>query len=125
MPVVMQAGFVVVVLALESDRVGQADVLGEFRALFLGFAPCFVLRAPSGLAVVVGEFLRGAEVVALVPGKDVDRQRFGFIGPERVFFEVVTTFVGRLADEADGFVADGLGHRDEGVGFVDVVDRAA
>jgi hypothetical protein len=33
MPVVVQAGLVVVVLALESDRIGQADLLGEFRRL--------------------------------------------------------------------------------------------
>ncbi len=43
MPVVVQAGFVVVVLALESGRVGQADLLCEFRALFGCLAPRFVL----------------------------------------------------------------------------------
>ena len=57
MPVVVQAGFVVVVLALESNRVGQADLLGELRVLFVCFAPRFVLRAPGGVAFLVGDFL--------------------------------------------------------------------
>jgi hypothetical protein len=57
-----------VVLALESDWVGQADLVSEFGALFGCFAPGFVLRAPGGVAVLVVDFLRGAEVVALVPG---------------------------------------------------------
>ncbi|OCX14113.1 hypothetical protein BBI10_21455 [Pseudomonas graminis] len=69
MPVVVQAGFVVVVLALEPDGAGQADLLGEFRALFGCFSPRLVLGAPGGVAVLVGDFLRGAEVVALVPGQ--------------------------------------------------------
>ncbi|QSB18180.1 hypothetical protein JN403_16575 [Pseudomonas sp. 15A4] len=73
MPVVVQAGFVVVVLALESDRVGQADLLGELGALFGCFSPCFVLRAPGGVAVLIGDFLGRAEVVALVPSQRVDR----------------------------------------------------
>ncbi len=44
MPVVVQAGFVVVVvvLALESDRIGYADLLGELRALLSCLAPRFV-----------------------------------------------------------------------------------
>ena len=74
---------------------------------------------------MIGDFLRGAEVVALVPGEDVDGQCDGFVVPERVFFEVVATGVSWLAYKADGFVADGLGNRDEGAGFMDVVDGAA
>jgi hypothetical protein len=99
MPVVVQAGFVVVVLALEPDRVGQADLLGEFRALFLRLAPRFVVGAPGGIAVLVGDFLRGAEVVALVLGEGADGQCDRFVGPEWVFFEVVAALIGRLAYE--------------------------
>jgi hypothetical protein len=43
MAVVVQAGFVVVVLPLKPDRVGQAGLLGELRALFGCLAPRFVL----------------------------------------------------------------------------------
>jgi hypothetical protein len=91
MAVVVQPRFVVVVLALESDGVGQADVLGEFRALFSGFAPCVVLRAPGGVAVLVGEYLRRAEVVALVPGEDVDWQRPGLCVQSGSFFRQLLT----------------------------------
>ena len=125
MAVVVQAGFVIMVLALEADRVGHADLLGELRTLFGCFAPRFVFGAPGGVAVLVGDFLRGAEVIALVPGEDVDWQRRWFVRPERVFFEVVAALIGRLADEADCFVADRLGHGNESAGLVDVMDRAA
>ena len=74
MPVLAQAGFVVVVLALEADWLGQADLLGELRALFSRFTPRLVLGAPGGVAVVVGDFLRRAEVVALVPGQRINWQ---------------------------------------------------
>ena len=47
MAVVVQAGFVVVVLVLESEWVSQADLLGEFGALFACFAPRFVLGTLS------------------------------------------------------------------------------
>ena len=95
-PVVVQPGFVIVILPLKPDRVGQALALCPFRALFSDFSPRAVLRAPSDLAGGVGEFLWRAEVVALVPGQQAHR-----------------------------LVAQCLGHRDEGAGFVEVVDGFA
>ena len=62
----MQPRFVIVVLALKSDRVGQALTLRPFRTLFFYLTPRFVLRAPGELAVGVGQFLRRTQVVALV-----------------------------------------------------------
>ena len=76
--VVVQPRFVIVVLALKSDRVGQALTLRPFRTLFFYFTPRFVLRAPGELAVGVGQFLWRAQVVALVTaptGKSYDLQR--------------------------------------------------
>jgi len=75
--VVVQPRFVIVVLALKSDRVGQALTLRPFRTLFFYFTPRFVLRAPGELAVGVGQFLWRAQVVALVTaptGKSYDLQ---------------------------------------------------
>ena len=69
----MQPRFVIVVLALKSDRVGQALTLCPFRTLFFYFTLGFVLRAPDDLAVGVGQFLWRAQVVALVPGQYVNR----------------------------------------------------
>ena len=71
--VVVQPCFVIVVLALKSDRVGQALTLRPFRTLFFYLTPRFVLRTPGELAVGVGQFLRRAQVVALVPGQHVNR----------------------------------------------------
>ena len=51
-PIVVQPCFVIVVLALKPDRVGQALALCPFRALFFDFSPRFVLRAPGDLAGV-------------------------------------------------------------------------
>ena len=54
MAVVVRPRFVSVVLALKSDRVGQAFLPRPVRALFRDFAPGFVLRRPGYVAVVVG-----------------------------------------------------------------------
>ena len=72
-PIVVQPCFVIVVLPLKPDRVGQALVLCPFRALFFDFSPRFVLRAPGDLAGGVDQFLWRAEVVALVPRQYVNR----------------------------------------------------
>ena len=124
MAVVVQPRFVVVVLALESDRVGQAFLPRPVRALFRDFAPRFVLPRPGHVAVVVGEFLRGAEVVAVVPGQRVERRGFGFVDPQRVLVDVVGAFVGRLGQQADWLLAYGLSHGYEAAGFEDVVHGA-
>ena len=89
-----------------------------FGALLFDFSPRFVLRAPGDLAGVVGQFLWRAEVVALVPRQYVNRQRLRGVGPQRVFINVITTFVTRL-------VAQCLGYGDESAGFVEVVDGFA
>jgi len=64
MPVVIQAAFRVVVLALEAQRLGQffAGAVGEFGE----FAVAGVARCPDDFALVTGQFLRGAEVVVVV-----------------------------------------------------------
>ena len=80
-PIVVQPCFVIVVLPLKPDRVGQALALGPFRALFFNFPPRAVLRAPGDLAGGVGQFLWRTEVVALVPGQYVNRQRLRGVGP--------------------------------------------
>ena len=115
----------IVVLTLKPDRVGQALALCPFRALFFDFAPRFVLCAPGDLAGGVGQFLWRAQVVALVPGQYVNRQRLRGVGPQRVFIDVVGTFVTRLGQQAHRLVAQGLGHGDEAAGFVEVVDGFA
>ena len=56
----------VVVLALEPDRVSQALLFGSVRTVFKDFTPGFVVCAPDDLAVLVGHFMRGAVVVAVV-----------------------------------------------------------
>ena len=76
------------------------------------------------MAVVVGQFLRGAEVVAVVPGQCVQRQGFGFMNPQRVLVDVVVALVGRLGEQADGLLAYGLGHGHEAAGFKKVVHGA-
>ena len=96
MAVVVQPCFVVVVLALKSDWVGQAFLPCPVRALFCDFAPRLVLRGPGHVAVVVGQFLRGAEVVAVVPGQGIQRLGFGFVDPQRIFVDVISALVGRL-----------------------------
>ena len=80
--------------------------------------------APDDLAVAVAHFLRGAEVVAVVPAQDVDFWHDGCVGPHRVGFRVVGAAVVRLFEQAHGGEAQGLGHGDEGAGFIDVVDGA-
>ena len=120
--VVVQPCFVIVVLALKSDRVGQPFTLRPFRTLFPHFTPRFVLRAPGELAVGVGQFLRRAQVVALVPGQHVYRQRLGRVRPQRVLVYIVGAFVVRLRQQADRLMPHGLRHGDEGAGFVEVVD---
>ena len=112
----------IVVLALKSDRVGQAFTLRPFRTLFFYFTPGFVLRTPGDLAVGVGQFLWRAQVVALVPRQYVNRQRLRGVGPQRVLVDVVGAGVTRLGQQAHRLVAQGLGHGDEGAGFVEVVD---
>ena len=124
-PIVVQPCFVIVVLALKPDRVGQALALCPFRALFFDFSPRFVLRAPGDLAGGVGQFLWRAEVVALVPRQYVYRQRLRGVGPQRVLVDVVGAGVTRLGQQAHRLVAQGLGHGDEGAGFVEVVDGFA
>ena len=47
------------------------------------------------------------------------------VGPQRVFIDVITTFVTRLGQQAHRLVVQGLGHGDEGAGFVEVVDGFA
>ena len=47
------------------------------------------------------------------------------MGPQRVLVDVVGTGVTRLGQEPHRLVAQGLGHGDEGAGFVEVVDGFA
>ncbi|MOA04075.1 hypothetical protein D3C78_1236090 [compost metagenome] len=64
MAVVVQSAFGVEVLALETQRLFQlfAAAMGDL----VDFAVAGVSRRPDDFAAVVGEFLRGAEVVELV-----------------------------------------------------------
>ena len=87
--------------------------------------PRAVLRPPGDLAGVVGQFLWRAQVVALVPRQYVYRQRLRGVGPQRVLVDVVGTGVTRLGQQAHRLVAQSLGHGDEAVGFVEVVDGFA
>ena len=47
------------------------------------------------------------------------------VGPQRVLVDVVGAGVTRLGQQAHRLVAQGLGHGDEGAGFVEVVDGFA
>ena len=71
--------------------------------MFRDFAPRFVLRRPDYVAVVVGQFLLGAEVV---PGQRIQRQGFGFMRPHLILINFVGVFVGRLGRTA--FPREGL-----------------
>ena len=84
--------------------------------------PRAVLRPPGDLAGVVGQFLWRAQVVALVPRQYVYRQRLRGVRPQRVLVDVVGAGVTRLGQQAHRLVTQGLGHGDEGAGFVEVVD---
>ena len=108
-PIVVQPCFVIVVLPLKPDRVGQALALCPFGALLFDFSPRFVLRAPGDLAGGVGQFLWRAQVVALVPGQYVNRQRLRGVGPQRVLVNVVGTGLTRLGQQAHRLVAHCLG----------------
>ena len=66
-----------------------------------------------------------AQGVALVPRQYVYRQRLRGVGPQRVFIDVVGAGVTRLGQQAHRLVTQGLGHRDEGAGFVEVVNGSA
>ena len=52
-----------------------------------------------------GPFLRGAGVVAVVPGQRVERQGFGFVDPQRVLVDVVGALVFGLGQQADRLLA--------------------
>ena len=104
-PIVVQPCFVIVVLALKTNRIGQSFLPCPFRALFFDFPPRFVLRAPGDLASVVGQFLWRAQVVALVPRQYVYRQRLRGVRPQPVFIDVVGTGVTRLGQQAHRLVA--------------------
>ncbi|KQT67262.1 hypothetical protein ASG55_05025 [Pseudomonas sp. Leaf434] len=64
MPVVMQPTFNIEILPLKAQRLIQVVFAGEGDGG--DFAVGVVLRGPDDFAAVVGEFLRGAEVVELV-----------------------------------------------------------
>lgn len=78
-----------------------------------------------GIWIAYGHFLWGAEVVAVVPAQDVDFRGDRFVGPNGVGLVVVLAAVVRLLKQAYAVVAQGLGHRHEGAGFVEVVNGAA
>ena len=84
------------VLALKPNRIRQVFLPCPVRALFCDFAPGFVLHGPGHVAVVVGQFQPGAEVVALVPGQGVKQLRLGPMGPQRALVDVVGALVGWL-----------------------------
>ena len=67
----MQHCFVIVVLPLKPDRVGQAFLPCPVRALFYDFAPAFVLRRLGHVAVVLGS----SSVVTLLPGQRLKKLR--------------------------------------------------
>ena len=121
-PIVVQPCFVIVVLPLKPDRVDQALALCPFRTLFFDFTPCFVLSAPGDLAGVVGEFLWRAEVVALVPGQYVNRQRLRSVGPQRVLVDVIGAGVAWLG-QADQLLMQRLSKEREAAWFKDLMHR--
>ena len=121
-PIVVQPCFVIVVLPLKPDRVDQALALCPFRTLFFDFSPRAVLSAPSDLAGVVGEFLWRAEVVALVPGQHVNRQRLRSVGPQRVLVDVIGAGVAWLG-QADQLLMQRLSKEREAAWFKDLMHR--
>ena len=121
-PIVVQPCFVIVVLPLKPDRVDQALALCPFRTLFFDFSPRAVLSAPGDLAGVVGEFLWRAEVVALVPGQHVNRQRLRSVGPQRVLVDVIGAGVAWLG-QADQLLMQRLSKEREAAWFKDLMHR--
>lgn len=66
-PIVVQAGFTIKVLALKAQGVGNFGFVREAGQLAVGF----VLGLPDDVAAVVGDFLWGAQVVEMVVVDDV------------------------------------------------------
>ncbi len=62
MTIVVQAGFTIKVLPLKAQGVGYAGLVGEAGQLAVGF----VLSLPDDIAIVVGDFLGGAQVIQVV-----------------------------------------------------------
>jgi hypothetical protein len=64
--VVVQAGFLVPVLALEPNRIRYSGLASRVADDLFGLPPGLVLSGPGDIAFVVGQFLRRAQVVYLV-----------------------------------------------------------
>ena len=62
-PVVMQAGLLIVVLPWESDVVGDVDSVAVRVVVHGGFAEGVVVGLPGDYGAAVGQHLRSAEVV--------------------------------------------------------------
>ncbi|MNS90402.1 hypothetical protein D3C72_1244520 [compost metagenome] len=120
----MQPGFLVVILALEAQWVGNACLARRVGDDLSRGAPGLVLRRPCNLAGLVGQLLGCAEVVALVPRDGVERPGGDVLGPQRILIDVVVARVVGLAMQGDGVMAHSLGQRYEGAGLVQIV-RAA
>lgn len=62
----MQPRLFVKVLPLEPDRIPEPRFPSRLADRLLGFAPSLVLRRPGDPPLVVRQFLRRAQVIALV-----------------------------------------------------------
>lgn len=112
MPVVVQPRLVVMVLPLEADGVCDwSFASGRFPDRLLRDTLRTVLRAPRNLAVLVGQLLRCAEVIALEPRDAVDLRRTRRRAPQRVFVLLVVIAVLGLVEQFDDVVAHRLCHR--------------
>lgn len=121
----MEPGFLVVILALEAQWVGNTCLARRFGDDLARGAPCLVLRTPGNLAGFIGQLLRCAEVIALVPGDGVERLRGDVLGPERIVIDIVVARVVGLAMQGDGGMAHRLRQRYECAGLVEIVRAAS
>ena len=94
----MQPGFFIDVLPREPNVVCKSVAVRRFAEGDLGLAPSSGFGFPGDPAFVIGQFLRGAEVVTLVEGDvfRLERRRLAveFAVPEWVQREFVAAEVG-------------------------------
>ncbi|KUM04883.1 hypothetical protein Cv017_12145 [Chromobacterium subtsugae] len=124
MAVVVQPGLVVMILPLEAERVADAGFACDVGDDFARFAPGFVVHFQRERAMLIGQRLRGAQVVGVVVVHRLRRLWLRSGLTQRVLVRVVGIVLapGRHLDAADG-VGVHLRQRHEAVRLEQVVHR--
>jgi hypothetical protein len=78
-PVIVQPRLVIKILPLTPDRIPYPGLVRRLADRFLRLPSNLVLRRPSNLAVAIRQFLRRAQMIALLEGDLVLTERLGFL----------------------------------------------